>query len=351
MYIKSLRTLAQHPRVGKVVLVVGEDYQEVCCQDIGQRLPEVSNQILYTAGGQERYHSVQRGLALLTKEMPEARYVLIHDGARPFVSPSLIEGVIQGMEIHGAAVPGLSPRDTIRTKEGSLKREELYAVQTPQGFSVELLQEAFRVAQEKGFQGTDDASYVDFLGHPVAITEGEAQNMKVTVASDLPIQYRTGIGYDVHRFVEEEETPPCEAIMLGGVAVPYTRRLLAHSDGDVLLHAITDALLGAAGEGDIGEHFPDKDPAYKNISSLLLLEQAGSLVAAKGWRVVNIDATLIGEAPRISPYKKEMAHCVAKALHLEDGQVNIKGTTTEKLGFTGRGEGLAAEAVCTLAAR
>jgi 2-C-methyl-D-erythritol 4-phosphate cytidylyltransferase/2-C-methyl-D-erythritol 2,4-cyclodiphosphate synthase len=205
-----------------------------------------------------------------------------------------------------------------------------------------MLIDAYEKAYDSGFVGTDDASIVEFAGGEIAMVDGEYQNIKITTKEDLPMENRVGTGFDVHRFAEDRD------LVLGGVYIPFERGLEGHSDADVLTHAVMDALLGAAGLGDIGLHFPDTDPQYKGISSMRLLEKVGALLEDEYFMIGNIDVTLIAERPKIRPFTGQIRENIAAALHIEPVRVNVKGTTTEKLGFTGREEGIAAEAVCSI---
>ena len=215
-------------------------------------------------------------------------------------------------------------------------------VQTPQGFRFDLLMNAYEKAYADGYYGTDDASLVERIGVHPALVEGSYANIKLTTREDLPSVTRIGKGFDVHRLVEERKC------IIGGVDIPNKKGLLGHSDADVLTHAIMDALLGAAALGDIGRIFPDSDEQFKDADSIKMLEQVGYMIREKGYGISNIDATVICERPKISPYVEEMIENIAKALKIDSDRINIKGTTTEKLGFTGRKEGIAAEAVCIL---
>ncbi len=298
------------------------------------------SKIIFTApGGRQRQDSVAEGLRLLGEKLPDYELVLIHDAARPFVTDAVILSTLRQAESKGAAVAAVPVKDTIRYLAMTLERKDLYSVQTPQGFRKEIIEEAYERAYSDGYYGTDDGGLVERLGMPVAIAEGDYANIKITTEEDLPMVKRVGTGYDVHRLVEGR---PC---ILGGVEIPFEKGLLGHSDADVLLHAIMDALLGAAALGDIGRHFPDSDPAYAGISSLKLLEKVGGLLKEAGYRPVNIDATVICEKPKVAPHIEAMRENIAKALDMDISAINIKGTTTEQLGFTGRGEGIAAQAV------
>lgn len=349
----SIAALEACPAVDALVVVTGAD-------DL-QRVHEVAAPFAKLAavceGGAERYDSVCRALEAVP---PATTYVAVHDGARPLVRPELVAAVIEEARKYGAALPATAVSDTLkRSPDGrdtrkTVDRAGLYEVQTPQVFHRELLVEAYEAARAEGFAGTDDASYVERFGHPVRLVPGDRTNLKITVAEDLRMaealmgrarEVRTGFGYDVHRLT------PGRALVLGGIAIehPEGLGLAGHSDADVLLHAISDALLGAAALGDIGQHFPNSDPRFAGISSLLLLGEVAGLVRAAGWQVMNVDAMLLAERPRIRPHVEAMRAAIAGALGVEAGRVSIKATTNERLGFEGREEGMAAHAVATLA--
>lgn len=322
-----------------------------------------------TGGGSTRQESVQRaleyvaglsaGISCSEDPVPEDHVtgaamteadgtkaahhiVLIHDGARPFVSRQVIDNVLRMTCQTGAAVAAVPVKDTIRKKQETLDRSELYAVQTPQGFFLDEILEAYRKADAEGMNGTDDASIAEYSGRQVSIAEGDYANIKITTREDLPMSFRSGTGYDVHRLVTGRK------LILGGVDIPYDLGLDGHSDADVLVHAIMDALLGAAALGDIGRHFPDTDPAYKGADSLKLLEHVGGLLSDAGYQICNIDAVIIAQRPKLAPFIGEMERNIASALGIENDQVNVKATTTEKLGFEGRQEGISSQAVCMI---
>lgn len=332
--------------VDNILVMTSQDFV-VFCEDICRQFAKVA---AVMPGGRERQDTVNAAMAAV----PDGQLVLIHDGARPFVSDAVIEAVLRGTKSVGAAVPVLPSKDTIRQRElreapvprsHTLDRSSLFQVQTPQGFFSELLKEACSKAEEDGFRGTDDASLVERLGHPVALAEGDYANIKITTKEDLPMEMRIGTGFDVHRLTEGRK------LILGGVDIPYEKGLLGHSDADVMVHALMDAMLGAAALGDIGRLFPDSDPAYEGISSLKLLEEVNRRIEAKGYVLGNADITIIAQRPKLAGYIRQMTENLAHTLHTEPNQINVKATTTEKLGFTGRGEGIAAEAVCILTTR
>lgn len=308
-----------------------------------------------TAGGTERQYSIARALAAVK---PEADIILVHDGARPLVEHGTIEGVIAAARKYGAAVAAVPVKNTIKQVDedgfvtATPDRKKLWSVQTPQAFSGQLLRKAYDTAAAGGFLGTDDAGLVERLGVRVKIVTGNYQNVKITTPEDLVVakalvgrgtrMTRVGIGYDVHRLVEGRK------LILGGAEIPYTLGLLGHSDADVLLHAVKDALLGAAALGDIGRHFPDSDARYQGASSMMLLAKVRDIIAGHGFRVNNVDATLVAQRPKLAGYIAEMNANIARMLDIPVGYVNVKATTTEGLGFTGQGEGIAAYAVATL---
>jgi 2-C-methyl-D-erythritol 4-phosphate cytidylyltransferase/2-C-methyl-D-erythritol 2,4-cyclodiphosphate synthase len=297
-------------------------------------------------GGSERQDSVYNAIQEINRKRPGVAYVMIHDAARPFVSEEVITGVIKAMIAKDAAVACVAMKDSIRRADDdgsqSVDRKDYFAVQTPQGFKKSVLIEAYDKALREGYYGTDDASLVERAGYKIELVEGDYQNIKITTKEDLPMENRVGTGFDVHRFDPERD------LILGGVKIPHDKGLAGHSDADVLVHALMDALLGAAALGDIGRHFPDTDDTYKGISSMLLLKRVGELLNENFYNIGNVDVTVIAQKPKIAPYIEEMRDNISEVLGLEKTRINIKGTTTEKLGFTGREEGIAAEAVCSI---
>ena len=306
------------------------------------------------AGGKERQDSVLCGVNRVPSEVD---VIAVHDGARPLVQPDDITRVVRAADAFGAAVLGTPVSDTVKRAAGdqveeTLDRSNLWSVQTPQAFRASVLREAQAQALEDGFIGTDDTVLVERIGHPVAIVEGARDNIKVTVPEDLArvedilnrrrrttTTSRIGMGYDVHQLVEGRP------LILGGVEIPFERGLLGHSDADVLTHVVIDALLGASGEGDIGRLFPDTDPAYKDISSLDLLDRTAAVLKERGASVVNVDATVMAQRPRFADHISRMESNIARVLGVVSSAVSVKATTTEQLGFVGREEGIAAQAV------
>jgi 2-C-methyl-D-erythritol 4-phosphate cytidylyltransferase/2-C-methyl-D-erythritol 2,4-cyclodiphosphate synthase len=286
------------------------------------------------------------------------RFVAVHDAARPLVSPALLERLVATAVQHGTAVPALPVQDTLkrsddgRTVQATVAREGLYRVQTPQVFRADWLINAHRRAAEEGFeQATDDAQLLERAGYPVHLVDGDPRNLKLTTPDDLHLLRlhigegaltRTGIGYDIHQLTEGR------TLMLGGVAIDYPYGLQGHSDADVVLHAICDALLGAAALGDIGQHFPNSDPRWKDAPSLTLLQQVRTVLAQHGWQPLHIDAMALAEAPKLAPYIPEMRQRIAHALGILPEQVSIKATTNEGMDAVGARRAIACYAVATI---
>lgn len=373
---KAVRAFSAHPFIDEIVLVVKKEDMDFSRKELieKRKLPKIK---AIVSGGKERQDSILNALKLLSDmskkqwktadgvdmlPWPPVDYVLVHDGARPFVSADAISRLVEETIAHEAASLGVPVKDTIKRVGGqwlqeTLDRSTLFSIQTPQGFALPLLLSAHQKAKEDGFYGTDDAVLVERLGKKVFLVKGEYRNIKITTKEDLQFlpamdrieasphearEWRSGTGFDVHRFA------PDRPLILGGVRIPFDRGLLGHSDADVLVHAIMDALLGACGLGDIGLHFPDKEEKYKGIESLKLLDHVKGLVRVVGYMIGNIDGTVIGERPKIAPYTKEIRSNLADVLGIDETKINIKGTTTERLGFCGREEGLAAMATVTV---
>ena len=298
-------------------------------------------------GGNERQDSIGNALdSLKERGVSDYDIVLVHDGVRPYCSQELIQRVAKDAAEKGAVIAAVPPKDTIRhISEGTLDRSKLYNVQTPQGFTASILQEAYGKAKEDGFYGTDDAGLVERNGISVSITEGESTNIKITTPEDLKMENRIGTGFDVHRLTEGRK------LILGGVDIPFEKGLDGHSDADVLVHALMDALLGTCAVGDIGKLFPDTDDSFKGISSLKLLKKVREVLTERGFTLVNCDMTLICQRPKLAPYIDQMRQNIADVLETDVDRVSIKATTTEKLGFAGRGEGICCEAVALLQCR
>ncbi len=343
---KTIRAFEDIDEVDYIFVVTNDEYRKVCAKIVEDRgFTKVEGIV---AGGARRQDSVFNALQEINAKKPGVSLVLIHDGARPFIGRDVILNVIAETESTGAAVACVAMKNSVRRMDAdgssstSVDRTDYYSVQTPQGFRKSMLIEAYDRAYDESFEGTDDASIVEWAGNDISIVDGDYGNIKITTKEDLPMENRVGTGFDVHQLAEGRK------LILGGVDIPYDRGLLGHSDADVLVHAVMDALLGAAALGDIGKHFPDSDEAYKDADSLKLLEKVGKMLEEYFYKIGNIDVTLIAEKPKISPFIDEMRENIAEVLGMDKSRVNIKGTTTEKLGFTGREEGIACEAVCSI---
>ena len=354
--VHTLLVFQKSDLINEIVLVVpADDLAFVRDRIVHQyELRKVSTVV---AGGRERQDSVRNGFSAITKACD---VVIIHDGVRPFVTQDMIARVAKAAVEDGAAAIGVRAKDTIKeaTAENvvtaTLPRSNLWQTQTPQAFQYDLLRRAFTQAGDDGYYGTDDASLVERTGTKVRMVAGSYENIKITTPEDLivaealmkermkgKIAYRSGLGYDSHRFA------PGRKLILGGVEIPCDRGLTGHSDADALLHAVCDALLGMAGGGDIGRHFPDTDPAYKNISSLVLLERVKHIIESKGLSINNIDATVMLEKPKLAPYAEAMVASIAKTLDIPETAVSVKAKTNEGMGFVGREEGIAVLAIAT----
>ena len=337
----SCALFAAHPAVDELVLVAGGNRPQ--CEAIAAACPKPCTVV---QGGATRADSVRSGLAAAKGQL-----VAIHDAARPFASEEIITAALQAAAESGAAAPAVPVKDTIKVADQDGKvvatpdRATLYAVQTPQCFDRALYLQALEaVSGEKASLVTDDCSLFELAGLPVTLTAGDYANLKITTKEDLQKEktMRIGHGYDVHRLVEDRK------LILGGVEVPYEKGLLGHSDADVLLHAVMDAVLGAAALGDIGQHFPDTDPAYKGADSLALTREVAKIIAAHGYKVGNIDATILCQRPKLAPHIPAMRQNIADAFGLPLDAVSVKATTEEHLGFTGEGLGIAAHAVALI---
>jgi 2-C-methyl-D-erythritol 4-phosphate cytidylyltransferase/2-C-methyl-D-erythritol 2,4-cyclodiphosphate synthase len=343
MIAHSYAALAAHPAIDHVVVAIGAGQADALSAALGD--------VDHVTGGATRRLSVRAGLEALAGRNPDR--VLIHDAARPFLSGAVIDRLLAALDVDQGAIPALPVADTLARGDGLLgdivPRDGLYRVQTPQAFRFPAVLEAHRNWQ--GEEPTDDAQMVRAAGGSVTLVQGDMMLEKVTYPADFAaaearhaanMRVRSATGFDVHRLAEGEE------LWLGGVLIPHDKGLSGHSDADVALHAITDALLGTIAEGDIGTHFPPTDPQWRGADSAQFLQHAASLVAARGGVIDFIDLTLICEAPKIGPHRMAMRERIAGLLRLAPGQISVKATTTERLGFTGRGEGIAAQAIATI---
>ncbi|MEO8376024.1 MAG: bifunctional 2-C-methyl-D-erythritol 4-phosphate cytidylyltransferase/2-C-methyl-D-erythritol 2,4-cyclodiphosphate synthase [Sphingomonas bacterium] len=348
MIAHSFAALAEHPGIERVVVAIGQGQETALSAALGH--------VEHITGGATRRLSVLAGLEALTSGNPER--VLIHDAARPFLSSAVIDRLLTALDSSEGAVPALPVADTIARNDSVLgdsrlgevvSRDGLHRVQTPQAFRFHTVLATHR--NWVGDEPTDDAQMVRKAGGGVALVEGDMMLEKITYPADFAaaearhaggMRVRSATGFDVHRLVEGEQ------LWLGGVLIPHNKGLSGHSDADVALHAITDALLGTIAEGDIGTHFPPTDPQWRGADSAQFLEHAASLVTARGGIIDFIDLTLICEAPKIGPHRTAMRDRIAALLRLAPGQISVKATTTERLGFAGRGEGIAAQAIATI---
>ncbi|WP_022663332.1 2-C-methyl-D-erythritol 4-phosphate cytidylyltransferase [Paucidesulfovibrio longus] len=368
LYWRSARTLAAAPRVRGLVFVFPPAELAAREQELAELFQRQPLGLPWRAvpGGERRQDSVRLGLGALPRECGT---VLVHDTARPFATAALIRRVLDALDAGaGGVVPGLAVTDTIKLVDEAggvretLRRSELRAVQTPQGFARALLCLAHERAEAEGWEVTDDASMIERLAaeglaSPVIVVDGEEGNVKITTPGDLerlrpqrteePV---TGWGYDVHRYRLHENESPARPMVLGGEPIPNAPEVLAHSDGDVLLHALTDAILGCCAGGDIGDHFPDTDAAHEGRSSAIFVKEAQCLARERGVRIVSADLTIIAQVPRLGPHKERIRANIERLLELEPGRVNVKATTEEKLGFTGAKKGIKAVA-CVSALR
>ena len=349
---RAMEAFCTHPQISAVQPVVNPDdlrmFQDAVCG---------LNHVTPTPGGATRQASVHAGLEALVPQKPDI--VLIHDAARPFVSQGVIARAIEAVASTGAAIPTIAVADTIKlvdasgAVEATPERSRLRIAQTPQVFRYEVILEAHRRAAREGRADfTDDAALAEWAGLTVATFEGDVANMKLTTPEDFVREearlasqlgdIRTGTGYDVHAFGEGDH------VMICGVRVPHSKGFLAHSDGDVGLHALVDAILGALADGDIGSHFPPSDPKWKGAASHQFLKYAVDRVTARGGRIANLEVTLICERPKIGPLRDAMRARIAEITDVDISRVAVKATTSERLGFTGREEGIAATASATI---
>ena len=363
--VRSIRALAAIPEIREMVVVARPElFEQLESWKQEYHLPD----FCLTAGGDTRQQSVLNGVGCLSEQV---EYVVIHDGARPFADRQLIDRCLQSAVEHQAATAAVPVKDTIKqaADDGSIAatpdRSRLYLTQTPQIFHAQLYRRAAEQAQAEGLDFTDDCQLMEHLGHRVWLAQGDYRTIKITTPEDIVIAQaiaesmegeaprmeqekqrmplmRIGHGYDVHRLVEGRK------LILGGVEIPWQKGLLGHSDADVLVHAVMDAILGAAALGDIGKHFPDTDPNYAGADSMLLLREVVRLVEEQGYQIGNLDCTVIAQQPKLKDLIPQMQERIAAVCKVQPNQVNVKATTEEKLGFTGTGEGMSAHCVCLL---
>lgn len=351
---RALDAFLSHPAVDAVVAVVHPDDRALFAASVG----DAADRLIVVEGGATRQDSVRLGLEALREVAPAT--VLVHDAARPFVDAALIDRVIDAVGERQAAVPALPVAETLK-RAGSdaivsetVARDGLFLAQTPQGFPFWPINAAHQKAHRAGRTGfTDDCAIAEWTGIPVKIVQGSPDNVKLTWARDIAMadqrlsasrlpDVRTGNGYDVHAF------EPGDHVTLCGVDLPHSRRLSGHSDADVALHALTDALLATCGAGDIGTHFPPSDPRWRGAASRIFVEHAAALVRAEGGRIANVDITLIAESPKVGPHRPAMVSALSAMLGISPRRVSVKATTNERLGFIGREEGIAAIATASV---
>ncbi|WP_448147738.1 bifunctional 2-C-methyl-D-erythritol 4-phosphate cytidylyltransferase/2-C-methyl-D-erythritol 2,4-cyclodiphosphate synthase [Labrys miyagiensis] len=352
---RTLALFEHHPAVDSITVVIGPG-DESLFQASAAGISKLKGSV---TGGSTRQASCLAGLRALEDEKPDI--ILLHDAARPFATPDLLTRAIEAARDHGAAVPGLAVTDTIKQIDAdglvtaTPVRSSLRSVQTPQAFSFDAILASHLAAAAAGIDGlTDDGAVAEWAGHPLFIFEGETTNMKLTTESDFQRaeqfvsdlaalgDVRTGTGFDVHAFTDGDH------VWLNGLKIPHERALKGHSDADVGLHALTDAILGAIGDGDIGSHFPPSDPQWKGAASDRFLAHAVSLVKERGGAIAHLDVTLLCEVPKIGPHREAMRARIAGIAGIPVDRVGVKATTTEGLGFTGRREGIAAMASATV---
>jgi len=351
-------TFLNHPKISDVICVIHPD--DLALYEEAVAGLDLLNPVF---GGDTRQSSIRLGLEALREYNPTK--VLIHDGVRPFVSTRIINGILQKLETHPAVIPAVAVEDTLKkTSDGkiewTLERENLWRAQTPQGFLYQDILNSHVAFKDLHF--TDDASLNEYAGIPVAIVPGSQNNFKITTEEDyerakslvammipnMREENRCGSGFDVHGF-RARENGENNLIRICGIDIEFDKKIDAHSDGDVGIHAAIDAILGAIGEGDIGDHFPPTESKWKNADSREMLKTINHLLKKKGGTILNLDLTLICEKPKISKFKNQMKKSLAETLGISATRVNVKATTTEKLGFLGREEGIAAQATCLVA--
>ncbi|EFI35862.1 2-C-methyl-D-erythritol 4-phosphate cytidylyltransferase [Desulfonatronospira thiodismutans ASO3-1] len=352
LFWHSVQTFARNPQIkGLVAAFPAKDLQQSQSEvrDL-QKKRDPGIALVCVGGGALRQNSVFNAMQALP---PECTHVLVHDAARPFFSPRLITSLIREFSPGlGGVIPGIECKDTIKELDGdqvlkTLPRDRLTAVQTPQFFSMQALRDAHQQALKQDFTATDDASMLEECGYRVKVIPGEEKNIKITTSEDLQVLASqeksalpcTGLGYDVHRYGGDRP------MILGGQPIPGAPGIHAHSDGDVLVHALVDAILGCLGKGDIGDLFPDTDPANENLSSMVFLSEVLAMAQAEKLELVHIDITIIAQKPKLGPHKSSIRSNLAGITGIDPGRINIKATTEEGLGFTGSGQGIKAMAL------
>ncbi len=344
--------------IDDVICVINEDDVELYNEAVSGL--DLMNPVI---GGRTRQESILIGLKSLSNEEDIPEYVLIHDAVRPFTSKKLINGIIKKLETHPAVIPAIAVDDTVKKISNNLiqwtlERDNLWRAQTPQGFVFDDILNSHIAFKDLKF--TDDAAVHEYAGIPVSIIPGSQNNFKITTQDDyqraqeiilnsnnnFQVQYRCGNGFDTHKL--EIATDDNNKIRLGGVNIEFNKKLIAHSDGDVVIHSIMDAIYGALCLGDIGDHFPDNNKKWENANSLDMLKIVKKTITKHYAEIENLDITIICQEPRISPFKSEITKTIAKTLEISQNKINIKGTTTENLGFLGRNEAIACLTTCMI---
>lgn len=353
----SILAFLNHPKIDDVMCVINPN--DIALYEEAVAGLDLLNPVF---GGETRQVSIRMGLEALQNYKPTK--VLIHDSVRPFVSRRIINGILEKLETHPAVIPAIAVEDTLKKYsdgkiEWTLERENLWRAQTPQGFIYNDILNSHIAFKDLNF--TDDSALNEYAGIPVAIVPGSQNNFKVTTGEDyerakriasmlienVTQETRSGTGFDVHAF-REKKSGENNFIRVGGVDVSHSKKIEAHSDGDVAIHALIDAILGAIGEGDIGEHFPPNDDKWKDFDSREMLKIARQILVKKGAKILNLDLTIICQEPRISEYKPDIKKEISRLLNIPSAKVNIKATTTENLGFLGRKEGIACQAIVSV---
>lgn len=348
----SVKAFLDHPLVDQVMVVFHPEHEEEYTQAV-----EGLSLLPPAYAGKERKDSVCNGLDALKHYHPDK--ILIHDAARPFITKEVITAVIENIAEGQGAAPVIAVEDTLKQVDGAkisgtVDRAALRRIQTPQGFLFDEIHTLHH--QYKKEAVTDDVAMFELAGKNVVAVHGSKYNFKITDREDIhmasmlmsqAVEYRTGQGFDVHAFCDPKQ-PENNSLRLGGIDIPYEKSLKGHSDADVVLHALTDAILGAIGQKDIGYHFPPSDNSFKNMDSAIFLEKAKTLVEEQQGRIIHVDVTIICQVPKITPHREAMEERIAAILAISPSRVSVKATTTEKLGFTGRKEGIAVQAVATV---
>jgi 2-C-methyl-D-erythritol 4-phosphate cytidylyltransferase / 2-C-methyl-D-erythritol 2,4-cyclodiphosphate synthase len=362
--LHTIDSLASLDNVAQIVIALPPEHIQEAEAMLRHDPPRVEVRCL--PGGRNRQESVLNGVR---QAQADVAVIMVHDAVRPLCDRGMMERVLAAARDKGAAVPGLPATETIQrvSRYGRVlatpPREELYAIQTPQAFRADILLSALELANAEGFIGTDESSVVRRAGHPVFVVPGSPDNIKITRPLDLEVAalllskragmnnnevamsvsgFRVGHGIDYHRLVEGRK------LVMGGVDIPHEKGLEGHSDADVVAHAVCDAILGAAGLGDIGTHFPDSDPTHRGRSSLDFLLEIREKMETAGWTIVNVDATIVAQKPKMSPHTAQMKKNIARSLGVRDDDIGVKATTTEGMNAEGRGEGISAQAIALI---